>query len=106
MPDTYTIDAVDLPMPLDTLIKVGMLVDVEGHGDGLTIAAISLTFQPRRDPAAEGTKVSNHAAATTVEVPQIEAALLPYAVFDLDKGSWCYGRQIRRVYNDGSEHEG
>lgn len=86
-------------MPLDTLIKVGMLADVEGHGDGLRIERISITYQPRRDPAAEGTGRELEAIgdATAVEVAAIEAALLPYAVFDFGKGGWCYGRQVRAV---------
>lgn len=106
------IEAVDLPMPLDTLIKVDMLADVEGHGDGLTIKGISVATCPRRDPAAEGAgdiiagtvMAVDGSLPTAVEVGQIEAALLPYAVFGFGQGGWAYGRQIRRVYNeDGSQ---
>lgn len=94
---------VELPMPPDTLIKVGMLADVEGHGDGLVIEMISVTLQPRRDPAAEGVEAVTE-VGSAVEIHAIEAALVPYAVFDLGDGGWCYGRQVRRVCNeDGSE---
>ena len=105
MPDPrYTIEAVELPMPPDTLIEVGMLADVEGHGDRTPIEGISVTLQPRRDLAAEGIKAVGMGTVTAVEIPAIEAALLPYAVFDLGNAGWCYGRQVRRVYNeDGSE---
>lgn len=103
----YTIEAVELPMPPDTLIKVGMLADVEAHGDRIPIKRIGVTLQPGRDPAAEGTVQMDSSAwgdLTAVEVPAIEAVLLPYAAFDLGNGGWCYGRQLRRVYNeDGSE---
>lgn len=108
-----TIEAVEIPMPLDTLIKVGMLADIEGHGTGLVIERISIALCPRRDAAAEGTSSvliksgsgeQEEIPATAVEVEAIEAALLPYAVFDFGKGGWGYGRQLRRVYNqDGSE---
>lgn len=95
-----TIEAVELPMPLDTLIKVGMLADVDGHGDGLSIEGISVTLQPRRDPAAEGMgeQIDSIPGASAVQVLGIEAALLPYAVFDLGRAGWCYGRQVRRVH--------
>lgn len=107
----WTIEAVEVPMPLDTLIKVGMLADVEGHGDRLPIKRISVATCPRRDPAAEGAgelvEGIEGDPPTAVEVGQIEAVMLPYAVFDFGDGGWGYGRQIRRVYNeDGSEHEG
>lgn len=106
-----TIEAVEIPMPLDTLIKVGMLADIEGHGAGLVIERISITLCPRRDAAAEGTSSvlirtvgverQEEIPATAVEVEAIEAALLPYAVFDFGKGGWGYGRQLRRVYEAG-----
>ena len=105
MSDTYTICAVDLPMPPDTLITVGMPADVEGHGDRIPIKVISIALCPHRDPAAEGGDeylsgfVGPH--PTAIEVGQVEAALLPYAVFDLGSGGWCHGRQIRRVYEAG-----
>jgi hypothetical protein len=108
-----TIEAVELPMPLDTLIKVGMLADVDGHGDGLPIEGISIALCPRRDGAAEGTSAvlvksgggdQEEIPATAVEVGAIEAALLPYAVFDLGRGGWAYGRQVRRVHEgEGDE---
>jgi hypothetical protein len=96
-----------LPMPPDTLIKVGMLADVERHGDRMPITGISVTFCPRRDPAAEGADGEyTTPESTAVAVWQIEAALLPYAVFDLGQGGWCYGNQVRRVYNeDGAEDD-
>lgn len=97
-----TIEAVELSMPLDTLIKVGMLADVDGHGDGLKIEGISVALQPSRDPAAEGTgeMIEHISTASAVEVLAIEAALLPYAVFDLGRGGWAYGRQVRRVHEE------
>lgn len=103
-----TIEAVELPMPIDDLIKVGMLADVEGHGDGLPIEGISIALCPRRDPAAEGTdlRLSGMPIVTATNVTAIEAALLPYAVFGFERGGWAYGRQIRRVYEKGAEHEG
>lgn len=109
-----TIEEVELPMPIDDLIKVGMLVDTLGHGCGMTIGGISVALCPRRDAAAEGTAaawwVGEDNPATAAEVPQIEAALLPYAVFGLThdghQAGWCYGRQITRVYEKGDEHEG
>jgi hypothetical protein len=110
----WTIEAVEVPMPLDTLIKVGMLADVEGHGDRIPIKRISVALCPRRDPAAEdseralaGRGDADEQPVTAAEVEAIEAVMLPYAVFDFGEGGWGYGRQIRRVYNeDGSEHEG
>lgn len=105
-----TIEAVELPMPTDTLIQVGMLADVEGHGEGLPIEGISIALCPRRDPAAEGTAAvliksgggeTQEISATAVEVDAIEAALLPHAVFGLGPGGWAYGRQVRRVYEKG-----
>lgn len=93
-----TIEAVELPMPLDTLIRVGMRADVEGHGAGLPIKRISVATCPHRDPAAEGAgKGIEGDPPTAVEVGQIEAVLLPYAVFDFGEGGWCYGRQVRAV---------
>lgn len=99
----WTIDAVEVPMPLDTLIKVGMLADVIGHGLDLPIKGISLTLCPRRDPAAEGTELApgieavDGLKATAIEVEGIEAALLPYAVFGLGDAGWCYGKQVTAV---------
>lgn len=112
MPDLqghWTIDAVEVPMPLDTLIKVGMLADVEGHGSKLPIEGISIALCPRRDAAAEGAdlRLSGETFVTAANVTAIEAALLPYAVFGFGPGGWAYGQQIKKVYNeDGSEHEG
>jgi hypothetical protein len=115
MPDTYTIDAVELPMPPDTLIKVGMLADVEGHGLDIPIEGISIALCPRRDLAAEGTTAvlyesgggeRNEVGPTAVEVPIIEVALLPYAVLSLGQGGWCYGRQVRAVRENGGKDEG
>lgn len=103
----WTIPEFEVPMPLDTLIRVGMLADVEGHGDKLPIEGISVALQPRRDPAAEGVQPHVPETATAVEVPAIEAVMLPFAVFGFGPGGWAYGRQIRRVYNeDGSDYEG
>lgn len=101
------IGEIETPMPLDTLIKVGMLADVESHGEGIPIEGISVTLCPRRDPAAEmsGKDGWIRDEVTAVEIGQIEAALLPYAVFDFG-GHWCYGRQVRRVYEKGAKHEG
>lgn len=102
----WMIDAAEVPMPLDTLITVGMLADVEGHGDRIPIKGIAITLQPRRDPAAEGFDLSRAGGSfvSAKAAQAIEAALLPYAVFDLGSGGWAYGRQIRRVYNeDGSD---
>lgn len=104
-----TIEAVELPMPIDTLIQVGMLADIEGHGEGLPIEGISIALCPRRDPAAEGAGEFVEGVEgdppTAVEVGQIEAALLPYAVFDFGEGGWGYGRQIRRVYEATDDRE-
>jgi len=103
----YEIPKFFVPMQLDTLIKVGMLADVEGHGEGLPIEGISISLCPRRDPAAEGADIrvaDEQDERTAVEVGQVEAVMLPYAVFDFGSGGWGYGRQIRRVYNeDGSD---
>lgn len=105
-PTYWSIPEAFVPMPLDTLIKVGMLADVEGHGDGLPIERISIALCPRRDPAAEGTSGvlfksgggdSEEVPATAIEVEAIEAVMLPYAVFSFGAGGWGYGRQIRAV---------
>lgn len=110
-----TIEAVELPMPINTLIQVGMRADVEGHGEGLPIEGISIALCPCRDVAAEGTSAvlvksvgggQEEIPATAVEVEAIEAALLPYAVFSFGPGGWAYGRQVKRVYEKGAEHEG
>lgn len=104
MPDrTYTIEAVELPMPLDTLIKVGMRADVEGKGIEMPIEGISIALCPRRDAAAEGTALhlSGESFVTAKTATAIEAALLPYAVFDLGKRGWCFGMQVRAVRAKG-----
>lgn len=112
MPDSrYTIEAVELPMPPDTLIKVGMLADVEGHGLDILIEGISIALCPRRDPGGENTGdyvdwPSADEPPTAVEVPVIEAALLPYAVLSLGQGGWAYGRQVRAVRENGGKDEG
>lgn len=102
-------EAVEIPMPPDTLIKVGMLADVEGHGTDIPIEGISIALCPRQDPAAEGFPRGYGDLGpkpTAAEATQIEAALLPYAVFSLGRGGWCYGRQVRAVRENGDEHEG
>jgi len=101
---TYRLDEVELPMPPHTLIQVGMNADVEDHGDRLPIEGISVTFCPSRDAAAEGNEVvvdtedGERTGSTAAEVVAIEASLLPFAVFDLGKAGWCYGRQIKAVH--------
>jgi hypothetical protein len=106
--DTYTLAPVTLPFPPDTIIAVGMRLAVSDHGLDLKIKRIAVSLCPNRDIAAEG--VGEWAPGvegdlpTAVEVPQIEAALLPYAVFDFG-GHWAYGSQVTAI-REGDEHEG
>jgi hypothetical protein len=100
MPDTYTLPPFALPFPPDTIIAVGMRADVADHGLDLKIERISVSLCPTRDVAAEGVfewpADGEDNPPTAIEVPQIEAALLPYAVFDFG-GHWAYGSQVTAI---------